>query len=86
MQSTEERPSSTAVHEAPGQDGCRHHWVIASPDGPVSKGVCRLCGAEREFKNYLENPRWEDFTLDRPAYSERSAGISKEQVPLDEEA
>ena len=86
MQSMEERRSSTAVREVPSQEECRHHWVIESPDGPMSKGACRLCGAEREFRNYLENPRWEDFTLDRPAYSERSEGVSKEHNRSDEEA
>lgn len=34
---------------------CRHHWVIETPHGPVSRGACRLCGAVREFKNY-----WDD--------------------------
>ena len=29
--------------------GCQHHWVIDPPKGPVSKGVCRSCGEERDF-------------------------------------
>ncbi len=33
---------------------CAHHWIIETPDGPVSKGVCRLCGEEREFTNSTE--------------------------------
>lgn len=28
---------------------CRHHWLIESPDGPACGGVCKLCGAERQF-------------------------------------
>ncbi len=31
---------------------CAHHWVIEPPSGPVSKGVCKKCGAEREFDNW----------------------------------
>jgi len=31
---------------------CIHHWIIDPPDGPVSKGVCKICGAEEEFDNY----------------------------------
>jgi hypothetical protein len=43
---------------------CTHHWVIETPTGPVSRGTCKLCGGEREFKNYLENtPYWEDVAL-----------------------
>ena len=30
---------------------CTHHWVIESPHGPLSEGVCQYCGEEREFKN-----------------------------------
>ena len=40
---------------------CTHHWVIESPSGPASSGLCKLCGEEREVRNYLENsPYWED--------------------------
>jgi hypothetical protein len=28
---------------------CVHHWLIDSPTGEVSKAVCKLCGARREF-------------------------------------
>ena len=30
---------------------CIHHWVIEPPTGPVSKGVCKKCGEEKEFDN-----------------------------------
>lgn len=30
-----------------------HHWRIEEPNGLVSVGVCKLCGATREFKNWL---------------------------------
>ena len=44
-----------------GVPGCTHHWVIDTPSGPVSNGVCKVCGEVREFRNYLENsPSWED--------------------------
>ncbi len=33
---------------------CTHPWIIATPDGPVSKGRCRLCGEEKEFTNTVE--------------------------------
>lgn len=38
-------------------DACQHHWLIDRPNGPTSKGVCRLCSEERDFPNYIEgNP------------------------------
>ncbi len=33
---------------------CSHHWVIQTPDGPVSIGRCKVCGEEREFNNSAE--------------------------------
>ena len=33
---------------------CSHHWLIESPKGPTSKGVCKLCGATKEFNNQLK--------------------------------
>ena len=38
---------------------CRHHWLIDVAGGPTSKGVCRLCGTERQFRNYLDSTEWE---------------------------
>lgn len=33
---------------------CSHHWIIETPDGPVSMVRCRLCGEAREFSNSVE--------------------------------
>jgi hypothetical protein len=30
---------------------CGHYWRIDSANGPISKGVCKLCGLEKEFNN-----------------------------------
>ena len=30
---------------------CRHYWMIESAKGSTSRGVCKFCGAEREFHN-----------------------------------
>lgn len=32
---------------------CTHHWKIAPPEGPFSKGFCIRCGAEQDFQNYI---------------------------------
>ena len=36
-----------------------HHWVIASPNGAMSRGVCKNCGIEKEFPNSAEDGLWE---------------------------
>ena len=33
---------------------CTHHWVIMSPAGPTSEGVCQTCGEKRDFTNSAE--------------------------------
>jgi len=35
------------------EDECLHHWVIEIADGPTSRGVCKICGAEKEFINSM---------------------------------
>jgi hypothetical protein len=31
-----------------------HHWIIEAATDPLSKGVCRLCGEEKLFRNQLQ--------------------------------
>jgi hypothetical protein len=31
-----------------------HHWKLESPDGPICKGRCQKCGAERDFPAVYE--------------------------------
>ena len=44
-----------ALEATQERSACQHHWVIDPPKGPVSKGVCRSCGEERDFPNYQED-------------------------------
>ena len=44
----------TDSNEAP----CHHHWVIEPANGPMSRGVCRLCQEVREFENSINESRW----------------------------
>lgn len=54
---------NVVVSEAPKQEeeaSCTHHWVIDSPTGPTSVGVCKHCGTKREFTNFAFYSPWED--------------------------
>ena len=35
---------------APDQE-CAHHWMIESPSGETSQGICKFCGSTRSFFN-----------------------------------
>lgn len=37
---------------------CPHHWIIETSAGSTSKGVCRLCGEERDFANSPDVNHW----------------------------
>ena len=56
---------------------CTHHWSIQPATGPVSQGVCRLCGEVREFKNYVEAATWGDSRLSNKTTSEDSQAPAK---------
>jgi len=50
-----ERDLQTAVLDRPDAEVCRHHWVIETANGPTSHGRCKICGAERDFFNTVED-------------------------------
>ena len=56
---------ATDVLEVPR---CQHQWIIESPAGPSSDGVCRICGEHRVFQNYIDGPSWgSDVSPERPS-------------------
>jgi hypothetical protein len=30
---------------------CTHHWMIDKANGPISTGLCNLCGEKKPFLN-----------------------------------
>ena len=53
-------PPVTDTIEEQAEPQCCHHWAIQPATGPVSTGVCQICGEIREFKNYVEASTWGD--------------------------
>jgi hypothetical protein len=62
---------------------CRHHWLIESPHGATSVGVCKICGEEREFRNSASDSLWEG---DPMANANRLASGGRERRPAFAEA
>ena len=54
-----ESPVTDTIEEQ-AEPQCCHHWAIQPATGPVSSGVCQICGEVREFKNYVEASTWGD--------------------------
>ena len=39
---------------------CSHQFIIPPPNGPMSVGVCKLCGEMREMTNFIdETTSWQ---------------------------
>ena len=54
-QNTRESASAVMLLERP-EAACRHYWVIAAANGPLSRGVCRYCHTARLFANSITDP------------------------------
>jgi hypothetical protein len=46
------KPTPTEVVRQ-SEPACLHHWVIETPNGPLSQGICQICQEVREFKNSI---------------------------------
>ena len=62
---------------------CQHHWIIDSPRGAISKGRCKRCREERDFRNSATDYLWEDDS--RSGYSTWSGVRSTPKVADDDE-
>ena len=51
-----------------------HHWLIESAHGPTSPGMCRLCGAEKEFLNTVKDNHMGDWSRVSQAKDNRGDG------------
>ena len=49
------RTLSTVIERPLVETTCSHHWLIEPAIGPTSRGVCKLCGAEKEFSNIIDD-------------------------------
>ena len=68
--------SIVTVNEVQEPDLCRHHWVIQPATGPLSQGVCQVCGEERDFQNYVESASWGDTRLGNRSSGEASDSVA----------
>lgn len=41
-----------------GNSDCKHHWLVARPNGPTSEGICRKCGAQNTYPNVPDDLRY----------------------------
>ncbi len=61
---------------------CCHYWLIETSAEPHSKGVCKLCGEERLFRNFL---RWEESSPAVRKWNGRPANEGTDKAHRDEQ-
>ena len=61
------------IEQPDARAACRHHWVIETPNGSISGGRCKRCGATKEFRNSSEELQWDSdsFSLNGSRYRGR---------------
>ena len=35
-----------------------HHWMLDTPNGPITIGTCKICHEDREFYNSIDTAAW----------------------------
>ena len=78
--------STTPAADDASVAACCHHWSIQPATGPVSQGVCKLCGEVREFKNYVEAATWGDSRLSNKSTSSDDSQTAAKSAPAKAEA
>ena len=58
-----ENKLETPIEEPIAEGKCCHFWVIVGPKDGISKGVCKRCGAKKEFKSsFIDSQWWSDIS------------------------
>ncbi len=65
---------------------CVHHWMIDSPNGRESGGVCKRCGARKSFSNSTEQVMWEQTNTLRNDLNRSYRSSKTEEYSLADEA
>lgn len=70
------------MSSAPGGNGaCRHYWMIEEAHGATSKAVCRLCGEECEFYNWMSSLAMFGGDMEKSAEGGSKSGEKKRGTP-----
>ncbi len=63
---TTETTNITAISSSMDIPGAQadhaHRWLIAEANGPTSGGTCKICGASKDFRNWIEEADYTTFS------------------------
>jgi hypothetical protein len=60
MRLVRNQPTTVPKKDSEHQEDHQHHFVFEPPNGPTSKGVCKIteCGAKQELPNSTHTTPW----------------------------
>ncbi len=56
-------------------DECVHYWILSRPNGPISLGICKNCGAEYDFPNSESQDGWKKQANNKATYNRTKRSI-----------
>ena len=59
---------------------CVHYWIIEEATSPISIGICRHCGATREFYNDIATAKSTGYVPDSLTTGRRGKKLIREKV------
>ena len=65
---------------------CVHHWLIETPNGRESTGVCKRCGVTKEFANSTDQVMWEQTNTLRNDLARPTRSSKVDEYSLADEA
>jgi hypothetical protein len=68
------RKSSAVLEKPTGRNTCQHHWLIEPANGITSNGICKYCGARKQFLNIIQ-----DVVPDQKGLKNKSEVLSAEE-------
>ena len=60
-----------AASPRPRRKNCKHHWIIATPNGARSDGHCKRCGRRKKFPNAIDDKVWTSDGFSLPSAPKR---------------
>ena len=85
-QATTQSKTETRDTKPTAKGKCVHHWMIESPNGRESGGVCKRCGARKSFSNSTEQVMWEQTNTLRNDLNRSYRSSKTEEYSLADEA
>jgi hypothetical protein len=78
--------TETREQKPVARGNCVHHWLIESPNGRESGGVCKRCGAKKAFANSTDQVMWEQTNTLRNDLNRAYRSSKTEEYSLADEA